>query len=120
MRGYRPLALVTMLLAPFASAPAILEAAAKDDGQVTVDLSPRADLKLGEEFRIEVKSVFDGYLLLLDVGANGKITQLFPNAVELGAPSPGPVPKIGACPWFRFGCYVARRVRRRWDRGFLA
>jgi hypothetical protein len=85
-----------MPVSPITSAATLIEAAEKGDGQVKVDIldagafsggrcdkasAPAAAglLPVNECLVVKVTSVVAGYLLLLDVGEDGKITQLFPN-----------------------------------------
>lgn len=65
----------------------VIEQAGKESGDVVVDFVPvAADLppirrmKLGQKFRVQISSKLDGYLLILDIQADGKIKKLFPNA----------------------------------------
>jgi len=76
---------VAVPTSPITSASTIVAAAGKEDGRVRVTIGPDRNMMVGDEFRISVSSVFDGYLLLLDLDNEGKITQLFPNPrSELG------------------------------------
>lgn len=82
-----------------AAAPTVMAAAAREDGKVRIRICHNGvcqpgegsarPLTVGETFRIEVETAFDGYLMLLDVGGDGKITQLFPNPYSAAANADG-------------------------------
>ena len=48
--------------------------------RVRVSIEPAANFKLGERIRFRIESTMAGHLLLLDFGASGNLTQLFPNS----------------------------------------
>ncbi|MCP5082152.1 MAG: DUF4384 domain-containing protein [Alphaproteobacteria bacterium] len=54
-----------------------------NDADVHIELSPGGTLHLGQEFRISVTAKRPGSLILLDVNANGEVTQLIPNDIML-------------------------------------
>lgn len=64
------------LLAP---APVQGDEAWAPDGSVGLAVLPRADARLGEVVRFEIRSDFDGHLLMLDINPAGRLVQLFPN-----------------------------------------
>jgi hypothetical protein len=59
---------------------------AKSDG-LRVELLPRRDFSIGEPMRFRVTTDKAGYLLLVDVDAHGRTTQIFPNVASLSATS---------------------------------
>jgi secreted trypsin-like serine protease len=86
-------------VSPITSAATIIAAAEKNDGQVKVDildagafqensgtcsrvaaLETAKAMPVNECLKVRVTSAFPGYLLLLDLSEDGKITQLFPNS----------------------------------------
>ena len=60
-----------------------VDAAESDSGGVTLRLEPGPVLQLGEEIKIVVESGRTGALVLLDVDADGQLTQVFPNEHSL-------------------------------------
>lgn len=62
-----------------AGAPAIDASASAGGDLVQVAINPGARLRVGQTFKIQVLSKFDGYLLLIDLDENNKAKQLFPN-----------------------------------------
>lgn len=61
------------------AAPAIDDIANAGGDLVQVAINPGAQLRVGQTFLVQVLSKFDGYLLLLDLSEDNKLTQLFPN-----------------------------------------
>lgn len=55
------------------------------EGSVRVRVEPGHELKLGMEIDIVVESERDGYLVVLDIDAAGKLVQIFPNEASLRA-----------------------------------
>lgn len=51
---------------------------------VAVDILPGAALKVGEKIAMRASSKKPGYLILIDVDAAGKLTQLYPNRRSMG------------------------------------
>jgi secreted trypsin-like serine protease len=51
---------------------------------VSVDILPGAALKVGEKVAMRAATVKPGYLILIDVDAAGKLTQLYPNRRSMG------------------------------------
>ena len=84
MRDLRDLAVVA---APSPDAPDPPAAAAADAALgghgnaavVRIEMLPTARLRVGDEVAYRVRSERSGHLLLVDVDADGKVTQLFPN-----------------------------------------
>jgi secreted trypsin-like serine protease len=54
---------------------------------VTVDFVQGTDLQLGQIAQFRVNTQQPGYLVLLDVAPDGKVTQVFPNARSLAIPT---------------------------------
>jgi hypothetical protein len=50
---------------------------------VSIEILPRADLQVGAHVSFKVKSRTRGYLLLVDVDADGKLSQIYPNPGSL-------------------------------------
>ena len=57
----------------------------RGDGGIQVRIEPGSRLKLGTEIDIVVESDRDGYLVVLDIDAAGKLVQIFPNKESLRA-----------------------------------
>ena len=56
---------------------------------LAVDFVQGAQLKVGQSAQVRVTTQKTGYLVLLDVAADGKVTQVFPNALSLSSPTGG-------------------------------
>jgi secreted trypsin-like serine protease len=54
---------------------------------VTVDFAQGMELRLGQLAQFRVRTQQPGYLVLLDVAPDGKVTQVFPNARSLATPT---------------------------------
>lgn len=52
---------------------------------VRLELDPGTELRLGDEIEISVESDTAGALVLLDIDAHGRVTQVFPNELSLAA-----------------------------------
>ncbi len=52
-----------------------------NDAEVHIELSTGPKIHLGQEFRISVTTKKPGALILLDINANGEVTQLIPNDI---------------------------------------
>jgi hypothetical protein len=50
---------------------------------VAIDILPGNKLHIGEKIMLRVSTKRAGYLVIVDVGANGKVTQLYPNVRSL-------------------------------------
>ena len=50
---------------------------------LAVDILPRAELHVGEKIALRVTTKKQGYLILVDVDATGKLTQIYPNRRSL-------------------------------------
>jgi hypothetical protein len=61
------------------AAPTLEEGATGGSDLVQVSIRPGARLRVGEVFLLEIRSAFDGYLLLIDVNEDNQAQQLFPN-----------------------------------------
>ena len=48
-------------------------------GEVSLQILPQANRRLGQTVRFQVTSDFDGYLLVLNIDPAGRLMQLFPN-----------------------------------------
>lgn len=75
----KPVTPPTLALGSAARAPTLLAAAARDDGQVRINVLPSGDMRDGDRFQLRITSAFDGYLALFDVNEKNEVTQLFPN-----------------------------------------
>jgi hypothetical protein len=80
MRGVTVLVLIVGSLAArvLLPAPAHAEKALNAAG-VSVEMSPDSEIAAGTSVSFRVSTRREGYLLLLDVDANGKLTQIYPN-----------------------------------------
>jgi hypothetical protein len=56
---------------------------AKNPAGVKVEILPHAELKVGEKIALRVVTKKQGYLVLVDVDAAGKLTQIYPNRRSL-------------------------------------
>jgi secreted trypsin-like serine protease len=56
---------------------------------LAVDFVQGTQLKVGQSAQFRVTTQKPGYLVLLDVAADGKVTQVFPNALSLSSPTGG-------------------------------
>jgi hypothetical protein len=61
------------------AAPTLEESAAEGSNLVSVAIRPGARLRVGEPMLVDVRSAFDGYLLLIDLNEKNEAQQLFPN-----------------------------------------
>ena len=71
--------------APSGDTPeAVADSALGHDNSAGVELEilPSARLRVGQEVRYRLRSGRPGHLLIVDVGADGTVTQIFPNAVS--------------------------------------
>jgi hypothetical protein len=62
---------------------------AKNPAGIAVEILPRAELKIGEKIALRVATRKQGYLVLVDVDATGKLTQIYPNRRSLLAAQDG-------------------------------
>ena len=72
--------------------PAVIDQTAlKADNSagLTVEVLPGTELSAGTKIRLRVESRKPGYLVLLDVNAEGKLTQIYPTRTSLLAPIAG-------------------------------
>ena len=67
-----------------------LSSQAENPAGVTLDILPGQRLRIGAPMSIRVTTKRSGYLVLLDVDAAGKLTQLFPNRASLVSASGAP------------------------------
>lgn len=58
-----------------------------NDAGVSVDVLPGTQLKVGDRIAMRVSSRKPGYLILVDIDAGGKLTQLYPNKRSMGLKS---------------------------------
>jgi hypothetical protein len=56
---------------------------AQNPAGVSVEVLPGLDLKLGTRIAFRITTQKPGYLLLVDIDAAGKLTQIYPNVVSL-------------------------------------
>ena len=71
-------------LPPAQAAEAILPHG--NEAGLSVDIMPGASLNLGDKVRYQIQTDHAGKLVILDLDANGKLTQLFPYPIPSGAP----------------------------------
>lgn len=86
MFPFRPVVLVSFCLAVTASAAALAQNA--NSANVTLRMTPEKSVDVGTKVSFRVSAKKSGYLLLLDVDAEGKMSQIFPSP-ELLARSAG-------------------------------
>ncbi|WP_315832438.1 DUF4384 domain-containing protein [Bradyrhizobium prioriisuperbiae] len=86
MRLFRPVGVVSFCLAVTASAVAWAQNA--NPASVTLRMMPEKSVDIGTKVSFRVSTKKAGYLLLLDVDADGKMSQIFPSP-ELLARSAG-------------------------------
>jgi len=72
---------------PQTPAPAIPEEEAKSASGVRVDVLPQEQFTLGAPMSFRVTAEKSGYVILVDVDAQGKLSQIFPNMVTLADPA---------------------------------
>jgi len=58
--------------------------------ELTIEISPGADIPLGTKVVFRVSTKKEGYLLLLDIDADGKLTQIYPNPMSVVAATVDP------------------------------
>jgi len=58
----------------------------KSDG-LSVEAIPQSDFNIGQQISFRVTTEKSGYLVLVDVDAEGKISQIFPNLMVLSDPA---------------------------------
>jgi secreted trypsin-like serine protease len=58
---------------------------AKNPAHLTVSFVQGSTVKAGQTVQVEVSSLQEGYLLLLDASADGKVTQIYPSELSLNA-----------------------------------
>jgi hypothetical protein len=54
-----------------------------NDADVTLQILPGPEFKVGSKISFSVKSKRPGYLILVDIDATGKVTQIYPNPISL-------------------------------------
>ena len=52
---------------------------------VALDILPGADITVGSQVSFRISTKKEGYLILVDVDASGKLTQIYPNPASRGA-----------------------------------
>lgn len=62
-------------------------AASNNPAGVRIEIRPRSEVRLGERLAFEVSAKKQGFLILLDVDAEGKLKQIYPNALTLSNPN---------------------------------
>jgi hypothetical protein len=62
---------------------------AKNPAGIAVEILPRTELNIGEKIALRVATRKQGYLVLVDVDATGKLTQIYPNRRSLLAAQDG-------------------------------
>jgi hypothetical protein len=60
--------------------------AAENAAGLSLDVLPDTELAIGSNIRFRVSAKRSGYLILVDVDANGKLNQIFPNSAALLMP----------------------------------
>lgn len=68
---------------PAATATPAISLKAKNPAGITVEVLPGADLQVGTKIAFRVSTRKPGYLLLVDIDASGKLTQIYPNVLSL-------------------------------------
>jgi len=66
-------------------APA-LPAKVNNPAGMSIQIMPVAEIKLGTKIFVKVSTKKPGYLILVDVDANGKVTQIYPNIHSMTIP----------------------------------
>jgi len=56
---------------------------ARNSAGVVVEILPRTDLRVGEKIALRIATKEQGYLVLVDIDAAGKLTQIYPNRRSL-------------------------------------
>jgi Domain of unknown function (DUF4384) len=76
---------VQIIAVPDETRPSLVDltSQAENDAGVTLEVLPAPELRIGSAMSIRVGTQRSGYLILLDVDAEGKLTQLFPNRTTL-------------------------------------
>lgn len=57
--------------------------AVANPAELSIDILPGADIKVGSRVTFRVNTKKAGYLILIDVDSSGKLTQIFPNPMSL-------------------------------------
>src|SRR5450631_2398657 len=55
------------------------DAKTNNSAGVSIDVSPRRDVRLGERMAFRILTRKAGFLVLVDVDSEGKLTQIYPN-----------------------------------------
>lgn len=66
-------------------APLPLSPRLANDAQLTLTISPSADDRIGDKLAFRVSAKKNGYLLLIDMDAEGHVTQIFPNFLSVAS-----------------------------------
>jgi hypothetical protein len=61
-------------------------AALSNAAGITIDIMPTAQVELGQRLAFKVSAKRPGYLILVDVDATGKVTQIYPNLHSMRIP----------------------------------
>lgn len=73
---------------PSAGLPAVSTKAANPAG-LSLEMTPASDIAIGTKVSFRISTKKEGYLVLLDVDASGKLTQIYPNPMSLMTASVG-------------------------------
>jgi len=71
-------------------APSALKLTVENSAQLSLELVPGPDVTVGTKISFRVRAKKSGYLVLVDIDPNGKLTQLYPNLQALSGPNSRP------------------------------
>ncbi len=81
VQGQSPTRRVTVL----SSAPAV-QVKMNNSASLNIEIMPEAEVKIGAKIFFKVNTKKPGYLILVDVDASGKVTQIYPNLHSMTIP----------------------------------
>jgi Domain of unknown function (DUF4384) len=81
VQGQSPTRRVTVL----SSAP-VVQAKLNNPASLDIEIMPEAEVKIGAKIFFKVSTKKSGYLILVDVDASGKVTQIYPNLHSMTIP----------------------------------
>jgi hypothetical protein len=81
VQGQSPTRRVTVI----SSAPAV-QVKLNNPASVNIEIMPEAEVKIGAKIFFNVSTKKSGYLILVDVDASGKVTQIYPNLHSMTIP----------------------------------
>ena len=90
-----------------------------DPGGIRLSIRPSARLRVGDEIEVAVESDVGGALVLLDIDAQGRVTQIFPNERSLADGVPNIVQKGKAVRLPGVGSGFRFRAREPFGEGLL-